>query len=527
MRNDSLAELLGDFLLEAEERLARVETLMLGLEGLGATELESALSEARRELHTLKGNSGMMGFTGLQDLAHRLEDAVDELETGSAAVDPILEGLDRFRSRLADLRESEGRPAGEKDALGAAPAVREAAGREGSVRVPLARLEQLADLAGELVVARHHLERAVGAGMALQPEAPEYAARSAELWNEAADSRRAQEKILDAVQDGILRLRMVPMGSLVGRLRRLVRDEAQSAGRRVRLETRGEDTPLDRTLVELAGEALGHLVRNAVIHGIESQEVRRRRGKPAVGTILLQAAVRSGSVEIEVVDDGGGIDRRALVEAARRAGIGGAEGESLHGLIFHPRLTTREQADLSAGRGVGLSAALDAVHRHGGAIDVATVEGTGTRFCLRLPLSVAIALALMVTVDGEEYALPASAVVETVALAAGPGRGGAGAAGSQPWRGSELPLLDLGLFFGTAARPRESGFVVVVDVEGVTRGLVVDRLGDLGEIVVKALDPAAGRPPGVAGSTILGDGRVVMILDAHGLTQAERVGERA
>ncbi len=517
MRNDDLAELLGDFLLEAEERLARVEGLMLGLEGLEAAELEGALAEARRQLHTLKGNSGMMGFTGLQDRAHKLEDAVEALDPELLAIDPILEGLDRFRGRLAELRSGAER---EPERAEAVPA---AAASEGSVRVPLPRLEQLADLAGELVVARHHLERAVGAGVALEPASADYAGRSAELWLGAEESRRAQEKILDALQDGILRLRMVPMGALVGRLRRLVRDEARAAGRQVRLETRGEETPLDRTLVELAGEALGHLVRNAVIHGIEPEEMRRRKGKPATGTILVQAAVRSGSVQIEVVDDGGGIDRRALVEAARRAGIDGAEAESLHGLIFRQRLSTHEQADLSAGRGVGLSAALDAVHRHGGAIDVATVEGTGTRFCLRLPLSVAIALALMVTVDGEEYALPASAVVETLALDGGPGR--AGAAARLTWRGNELPLLDLGVFFGTAVRPREGGFVVVVDVEGIARGLVVDRLGGLGEIVVKALDPVAGSPPGVAGSTILGDGRVVMILDAHGLTQAELVGE--
>ncbi len=522
MRNDALAELLGDFLLEAEERLARVESLMLGLEGMAATELEGALAEARRQLHTLKGNSGMMGFTGLQDRAHRLEDAVDALDPEAPAIDPILEGLDRFRARMAELREGAGGAAEETREAAAAGAAPEPAAGEQSVRVPLQRLERLADLAAELVVARHHLERAIGAGAALAPDSPELAARSADLWLAAEESRRGQEKILDALQDGILRLRMVPMGALVGRLRRLVRDEARAAGRRVRLETRGEETPLDRTLVELAGEALGHLVRNAVIHGIEPEEVRHRRGKPATGTVLVQASVRSGSVQIEVVDDGGGIDRPALVEAARRAGIDGAEGESLHALIFHPRLSTREEADLSAGRGVGLSAALDAVHRHGGAIDVATVEGTGTRFCLRLPLSVAIALALRVEVDGEEYALPAGAVVETLALDAG-----AGARSSRPWRGSELPLLDLGVHFGTAARPRERGFVVVVEVEGVARGLIVDRLGELGEIVVKALDPVAGRPAGIAGSTILGDGRVVMILDAHGLTLAERVGESA
>ncbi|HYU33283.1 MAG TPA: chemotaxis protein CheW, partial [Thermoanaerobaculia bacterium] len=288
------------------------------------------------------------------------------------------------------------------------------------------------------------------------------------------------------------------------------------AGKRVELETAGGDTPLDRALLELASEVLGHLVRNAVVHGLEAPEVRRRRGKPAAGRVWIAADTAAQEVRIDVADDGGGIDPADLQAAARRLGIALAPGESPLPLIFRPGFSTRAGADLSAGRGVGLSAVQEAVARQGGKVEVHSEKGAGTLFRLRLPLSVSIVRALLLACDGEIYGLPLPAVVESVALGDGDIHAINGA-GVVRWRGEVIPLLDLGTCFGTAPLRRRQGYAVILAVEEARRALLVDELQGIRELVVKPLDALAGQPPGVSGSTVLGNGRAVLILDPTGL----------
>lgn len=507
MTRNPYEELAADFLLDAGERLNRLEEVLLAADSGSGADVSPWLDEARLQLHTLKGNAGMMGFARLQEIAHDLEDRIEDLDPHRPRVDGMLAGVDLFRRELARIegREEEG-SALERAAVPADLA------REG-VRVPFQTLDGLVDLLGEMVILRNRLAdslarcREAGGGYS-----------SSDEWAGVDESYELLGKTLDQLRDGVLRLRMVPLKTLFGPLARIVHDESAREGKEVRFETAGGETPLDKALLELSSEALGHLVRNAVIHGLEDAEERLRAGKPSRGLLRLSAETDAREVRIDVLDDGGGIRRAEVVAAAERRGHRLAPGEDPLSLLFLPGFSTREGADLSSGRGIGLAAVQKAVNRRGGRIEVFSEEGAGTLFRLRLPLSVSITRALLLASDGEDYALPLSAVVESVPFTA-PRVHEVNGAPLLDWRGGLIPLLDLGTSFGTAAVRRRSGFAVVIEAAGAHRALAADRLHGIREVVVKGLDRLAGDPPGIAGATVLGDGRAVLILDPTGLME--------
>jgi two-component system chemotaxis sensor kinase CheA len=308
---------------------------------------------------------------------------------------------------------------------------------------------------------------------------------------------------------------MVPLATLFRSLRRMVHDEAVRTDKEAAFETAGGETPLDRGLLEVASEALGHLVRNAVIHGLETPEERLRAGKPRA-TVRVAAEADTREVRIDVVDDGRGIRRDELLAEADRRGLVLAAGADPVALLFQAGFSTHGEADLGAGRGIGLAAVQEAVSRRGGRIEVFTEEGAGTLFRLRLPLSVSIIRALLVASDGEDYALPLGAMEEAFRLDAGQVHDiNGGMVLARP--GGLLPLLDLGYCLGTSAVRRRSGYAVVLGADGARRAVGVDGIQGIRELVVKRLDPWVGRHPAVAGSTILGDGRAVLLLDPAGL----------
>jgi two-component system chemotaxis sensor kinase CheA len=501
MSTQELKALLGDFLAEAEERSATVEQILLDLphSGMQASEL---IRRMRRELHTLKGNAGMMGFQDLRAVAHQMEDLCDQLDAGRPDIQPLLAGLDQLRSETAAIdrrHEHQGR---------------DQAPSQG-VRIGYEKLDELVETLGAQLLARHRMSEALAAaGKIAGEEAETVIQECAEAW---LDLRR----MLEHLQGDLLELRMVPVSTSFGRLRRLVHDEAQRGAKEVRFETRGGNTSVDRSLIDAAAEVLGHLVRNAVVHGVEEPARRTAAGKPARGLVRIEAAVRSDAVQIDVLDDGGGIDREALRRAAGEAGIE-VEDDDLQALMFRSGLTTRQGADLSAGRGVGMDVVLDGVQRSGGSIEVASRVGVGTRFRLRLPTSVSIAKSVLLETDDREYALPVAAILDTIDLP--PETTG----GVIEWRERELPLLDLGHAFGSRATPREDGFVVVVEGGGRLVGLVVASTRGPIEIMVRGLDDLLQGLPGVSGSSVLGDGSVVLILDPQGLVSLrERLGEAA
>jgi two-component system chemotaxis sensor kinase CheA len=515
--NRSFADdLLADFAAEAEERLDHVEELLLALATAGPEERPALLAGVRLELHTLKGNAGMMGLSEQQVLAHELEDLTESLDRESPNVQPLLAGVDRFRALLEESASQLGAPtASEMSAMSAAAATAAIAETSSSVRIPFATLDRLVDQLAEVVIIRNRLADALAG---LYPHLP----RRAELrelnaaWEQLAQTHDRLGTILDQLQGSVLNLRMVPLSTLFRHLSRIVHDTSAEEGKDVLLVTTGADTPLDKALIELASEALGHLVRNAIIHGIETPEARLRAGKPPAGTLRLDAVASPREVRIDVLDDGGGVDREAVIAAAARHGRELEAGEDPLELLFLPGLSTREEADLGAGRGIGLAAVRESVERHGGRVEIASQEGAGTLFRLHLPLSASITRALLLRSDGEDYALPLRAVVESLLLAPELLHEMNGAA-VLTWRGGVLPGLDLGVTFGTARSRRAQGYAVVVEEGGRQRALFADQVLGIREIVVKGLDPVLGAPPGIAGSTILGDGRAVLILDPAGL----------
>jgi two-component system chemotaxis sensor kinase CheA len=457
-----------------------------------------------------------MGFDDLQTLAHELEDEIERIDLDRPALGSFLTGLDRMRARIEELGASG--LSTEASASVAAPttAAERGGSAGGSVRVPADKLDALVDAVAETLIARNRLTSNVQLGLDLDVTDDDYADASDRAWSQVEEDLHSLSRELQDLQEQTLRLRMVPLGTIFGRLKRIVHDEAHRCGKQARLTTEGGETTVDKDLADFAGDALGHLVRNAINHGIEAPEVRERAGKPNCGTIHLAAAVASGMVEIDVLDDGAGIDHSALLRAARRQGLEEGVAADLHSLVFQTGISSRTRTDLSAGRGVGLAAVRDAAHLLGGSIDLSSEKDLGTHFRLRLPTQASIMRALLVRVDQERYALPVIPVIDTLPYAGGSDRSAAGA-GQMDWRGRSVDLIDLGQSFGTSASRRRYGYVLVVASEGFERGLIVDEIEGIHRIVVKQLDPLVAGVPGFSGSTILGDGRVVMILDAADL----------
>jgi two-component system, chemotaxis family, sensor kinase CheA len=558
-------ELLRDFESEAQERLERLEELLLAAPSAAPGGVRELVDGIRREIHTLKGNAGMMGLGELQTAAHAMEDLVGDLEARRPRLQRLLAALDRLRALLKAV-VAFGAPGttGTASVLGAAQAASPAAaappaagpavpappaGGAGTepgsgVRIPFATLDSLVDLLAEMVIARGRLAEALRHTRPLRRGGDEGRA----AWSEADEAHERLEGVLEELQQGVLSLRMVPLGSVFRQLGRIVHDTAAQEGKRVRLLVEGGDTAIDKALLELAGEALGHLVRNAIIHGIEGPAERRRGGKDESGMLRLAAHATAREVLIDVEDDGQGVQVDALRAAAARAGAplsraeaagggaatggrdgaaAGAAGEAggprageagadVLELLFLPGLSTRAHADLGAGRGIGLAAVKRAVERRGGQVEVASEAGRGSLFRLRLPLSASIARALLVRSDGSQYALPLRAVLESRRLDAGDLHEINGG-GALRWRGQVIPALDLGCTFGTASLRRREGHAVIVEERGRTRALVVDQVLDIREVVVKTLDRLLAELPGVAGSTVLGDGSAVLVLDPASL----------
>lgn len=501
--------LLEEFYLESKERLDAIERVLLTIEAADAERRRDLLVEAKRELHTLKGNSAMMGLGELQGLAHRFEDRVAELRPAAISADVVRELL----GRVDEFRTLLDRAAGRVEEVPAeALEAEEAPALQESVRVSFAALDSLVDLLSEMVIFRNRLSEALGQGLGHLPKGE----RLQPWWREVEEAHQILDRTLTDIQGGIMRLRMVPLGSLFAQLKRIVFDESAAAGKRVQLEERGGETPLDKALLEVASEAMGHLVRNAVVHGIETPEERTAAGKPSTGTVTVEAQARAEEVVIDIADDGRGVDREGLVRAARRVGLEVADNADLQTLLALPGVTTRETADKSAGRGMGMSAVMESVRRRGGQVEVVSSPATGARFRLRLPLTAAIVRALLVQADGELYALPLVAVQETIKLKP-TARHVMNRAAVVRWRGGLVPLLDLGIAFATTRAARGEGYIVLMEAEGKRRGLVIDAIAGIRDVVVKPLDEVTGQAQGLAGCTILGDGRVVLILDPTGL----------
>jgi two-component system, chemotaxis family, sensor kinase CheA len=381
-----------------------------------------------------------------------------------------------------------------------------------TVRVDIRKLDHLMNIVGELSIVRSSLsriaERLRGEG-------------SRQLATELMRLHRNFDRRLGEMQDGILEVRMVPLGQVFDRLARVVRQISRDLGKEIRLVITGAETEIDKLIVEELSDPLMHMIRNAIDHGIESAERRAEVGKPLAGTIALNAFQKGNHVMLEVEDDGRGIDEAALVEKAVASGkiARGEASELLRdeilALIFVPGLSTREQADDLSGRGVGMDIVKTNISKLGGVIDVHSESGIGTKMAITLPITLAIVSALLVRVHDQVFAIPLSTVSEALSFDATQVRR-VDHREVITVRGSSLPICDLGRLLGLPEplEERRRRFVVVAALGNRRLGLVVDHLYGQEDIVIKPLGSSLSRVRGFAGATELGDQRVGLVLDS-------------
>jgi two-component system chemotaxis sensor kinase CheA len=557
------AELIAIYLEDARGHLASLDQGLLGLEREGVT--DEALASLLGPLHTLKGNSGMMGFSSVKDYVHRLEDVLGKVRDGALVLTPA--SYDRLFAGASALRDAverasqEGREArdlaperADLEALLAgqgqepvtpelapppvvhmaapAPVAPEPAplptaplplapgpsarpgestqARSNMVRVDFARLDHLLNLVGELIVYRTKLQQAGGT------VSPDVASDPA--VRDLLEAVHQLTAVSTQLQETIMEVRMLPIRNVFERFPRLVRDLARQQGKEIELILEGEDTRVDKAIIDELGEPLVHMIRNSVDHGIETPAARVAKGKSPTGTILLSAAQDSNQVVITIADDGAGIDAAEVRTKALKRGLI-AHGDRLTDreaiqLIFAEGFSTSESVTELSGRGVGLDVVVKCMERLNGFIDAETMPGAGTRFTMQLPLTLAIISSLMVSVGGHIYAVPAGSVVESLKfrpeeITRMNGRE------TLRLRDRIVPLVRLAHVFGHEDRALPGrGYAVVLGRGERRLALAVDRLLGQQEIVIKALDPLVSTAGvGLAGATIMGDGRVVLILD--------------
>ena len=390
------------------------------------------------------------------------------------------------------------------------------------VRVDLGRLDDLMRMIGDLVIGRARLAESLA-----QIERDVTATH----WRAIQENSLTIERQLRDLREGVMRVRLVPIGEVFRRMPFVVRDLAKDLDKQVELELRGEHTEIDKFLVERLLDPLVHLVRNAISHGIESPDGRARAGKPAAGRITLTASSVGDRVVLEVGDDGAGVDVERVLSRAQSLGLAIPQDrdnlDAVLALLCAPGFSTRDAADRASGRGVGMSVVQTTIEELGGQLSLDTAPGQGTRFIIELPVTLAITDAIIVEVGGQLFAIPQGVVREIVEIDATTVRA-VEKSEIAPYRGGVLPLVRLAGVFGLpSSRERQRLYTFVIGHGTAALGLVADRVVGQREIVVRPLTDPLVKVDGVVGATDLGDGRVVLILDAARFSGRSIAGSRA
>lgn len=541
------AALLEDFIEDASGHLEQIEAGLLELDRSVASGVfdKQTVIGILGNLHTIKGNSGMMGFIPLQQYLHQLESALKlvqekKVQLTTAAVETFLAAVSSIRSGLAKLSSDPGAQLDFSDEMmllevkffslsnkaaeqydSAETLIPPAPVRSddlayitqktGTLKVAFEKLDELLNLVGELVIHRTaltNLERR------LQQVVSDRA-----ILEDFSEVGQLINKSSSDLREAIMKARMLPVESVFRKFHRLVRDHSRKSGKEIQLEFEGQETELDKTVIDEISEPLLHLIRNAVDHGVESAGERRAAGKPSAGTIRLKACYESNHIVISVEDDGRGIDPEKIrLKAVEKGLISESQGAAMPDyetlqMIFLPGFSTSSEVTETSGRGIGLDVVKKIVTSLSGMVDISSQAGTGTCFTIKLPLTLAIINALMVDVGGETFAIPLSGVMESVRISNAEIHQIAGGEVIN-LRERLLPIRRLDLFFGMCQQERpEQEYVVIVGSGEKRGGLVVDRLLGQQEIVIKALDDYLGELPGISGGTVLGDGTVSLIID--------------
>jgi two-component system chemotaxis sensor kinase CheA len=558
-------DLLADFLTETHEGLSAVDEALLRLER--APDDAPTLAEIFRQVHTIKGTCGFLGLSRLEKVGHAAETMLGLYRDGTLTVTPegitlIFTAVDAIRKIVVGLEQNGQEPEGDDAAVIAAldaaargeplavpampqpkaqsPAeappvatpvsavppprptesVAEAGPAESvaahqTIRVSVEVLEDLMTLVSELVLTRNQLLQLARASSDSQLSVP----------------LQRLSHITSELQEGVMKTRMQPIGNAWAKLPRLVRDLANELGKKIELDMRGADTELDRQVLELIKDPLTHMVRNSGDHGLENPAERRAAGKPDTGRILLNAYHQGGHIIIEIGDDGRGlpvekIRAKALSQGlATEAELAQMNEHDVLRFIFRPGFSTAQQITSVSGRGVGMDVVKTNIERIGGTIELRSKEGRGSTFTIKIPLTLAIVSALIVQAGGERFAIPQIGVVELVRV----GDEHEGSARIEMIKDAPvlrlrdrlLPLVSLSalLQLREPTGAALTGYVVVMQVGANVFGIVVDRVFDTEEIVVKPVAPILRHITMFSGNTILGDGSVIMILDPNGVAR--------
>jgi two-component system chemotaxis sensor kinase CheA len=340
------------------------------------------------------------------------------------------------------------------------------------------------------------------------------------LANGMADLERNTRDL----QEAVLSIRMLPMAFVFNRFPRMLRDLAAKLGKQVELKQVGEQTELDKGVIEKISDPMTHLVRNAIDHGIEMPDVRAAAGKPAQGTLTLRAYHQGGNIVIEVADDGKGLDRAKLLAKAKERGLRADDAMSdqeVFQLIFEPGFSTAEAITDVSGRGVGMDVVKKNITALGGSVELHSAKGAGTRVVVRLPLTLAIMDGMTVGVAGDTYIVPLASVVELLEPGSREVKTVAGKGRVVDVRSEYLPVLALSETFASAQRAKgtEQSAMIIVEADGLKTVLLVDELLGQQQVVVKSLEANYKRVPGISGATILGDGTVALITDVGALVR--------
>jgi two-component system chemotaxis sensor kinase CheA len=582
-------EILREFLLETHENLALLDSDLVKLE-INPAE-KSTLAQVFRTFHSVKGTAGFMGLVKLQAVSHAAENLLSKLRAGEITFNPpiataLLQVVDAIREILANIESTGGEGAGDYTRLAAEvdrlrqqqantsvqptqtvmpaptletrvelpPASRQESGTQeflaqdvpsaelgftllsspqanietmekltapvadATIRVDVGLLDKLMTLVGELVLARNQI------------------LQHGQVQEDTGFLGAVQQLNLltTELQTSVMKTRMQPIGNVLSKFPRIVRDLSIACGKQVRVEIDGQETELDKTLIEAIRDPLTHLIRNAVDHGIESPAVRRARGKPEEGRLKLVAFHEGGKVIVEISDDGSGIDETRVRDKALQAKLITPEEaarmsrQDLLRLIFVPGFSTADRVTQFSGRGVGMDVVRTNLERIGGTVDVESTPGQGTTIRTKIPLTLAIIPALIVGSGGERYAIPQVSLLELVWLDA------EHALHKIEWlhgvpvyrlRGKLLPLvfLDEQLQLDATRQEGDELNIVVLQADERPFGLVVDVIRDTEEIVVKPLQKQLKGISAFAGAAIMGDGRVALVLDPVGLAQQANV----
>ncbi len=402
-------------------------------------------------------------------------------------------------------------------ATAAAPATAGAAEAESSIRVSVDKVDALINLVGELVITQAMLKQVSNA---IDPVHAERLFAGLDLL----------ERNTRDLQEAVIGVRMLPVDAVFRRFPRLVRDLSSRLGKQVRLRTIGEGTELDKGLIEKIADPLVHLVRNSIDHGLEMPDVRRQAGKDDTGTITLAASHQGGHIVIEVSDDGRGLNRDKILAKAQERGLAVPDNPTdsqVWDLIFQPGFSTADAVTDLSGRGVGMDVVRRNIQALGGEVQIESSLGSGTRTLIRLPLTLAILDGMTVSVAGETLILPLAYVLEALQPQAEDIRSMAGDGRVLRVRGEYLPILSLSEYYGYEHRRSDEPLVVVVEGDGQKIALEVDELVGQQQVVVKNIENNYRRISGVSGATILGDGRVALIVDIGGLVRSLKMPQAA